>query len=199
MTGRVVLVGAGPGDPDLITVKGARALAEADVVVYDRLAAPALLQLAPTSAERIYVGKQPGGHAMKQEQIDAVLVEQALLGRTVVRLKGGDPFVFGRGGEELLACAEAGVPCEVDPRHHERDRGAGRRPASRSRTADRPLVRGGDGIDGGHGPRARRHRPLTHRHRGRHAGAADGRRTTRRHLPSADRRRDATPTNRRRS
>jgi uroporphyrin-III C-methyltransferase len=115
MTGRVVLVGAGPGDPELITVKGAKALAEADVVVYDRLAAPALLALAPTAAERIYVGKQPGGHAMKQHEIDAVLVEQALLGRTVVRLKGGDPFVFGRGGEELLACAEAGIPCEVIP------------------------------------------------------------------------------------
>jgi len=115
MTGRVVLVGAGPGDPELITVKGARALAEADVVVYDRLAAPALLELAPTGAERIYVGKQPGGHAMKQHEIGAVLVEQALLGRTVVRLKGGDPFVFGRGGEELLACAESGIPCEVVP------------------------------------------------------------------------------------
>ncbi len=115
MTGRVVLVGAGPGDPDLITVKGARALAEADVVVYDRLAAPELLQLSPETAERVYVGKEPGGHAMKQHEIDAVLVEQARLGRNVVRLKGGDPFVFGRGGEELLACAEAGIACEVVP------------------------------------------------------------------------------------
>jgi len=115
MTGRVVLVGAGPGDPDLITVKGARALADADIVVYDRLAAPALLDLAPASAERVYVGKQPGGHAMKQEEINALLIEHARVGRTVVRLKGGDPFVFGRGGEELLACAEAGVTCEVVP------------------------------------------------------------------------------------
>jgi uroporphyrin-III C-methyltransferase len=115
MTGRVVLVGAGPGDPELITMKGARAVAEADVVVYDRLAAPELLELAPKAAERIYVGKEPGGHAMKQSQIDHVLVEHACLGRTVVRLKGGDPFVFGRGGEELLACAEAGIPCEVIP------------------------------------------------------------------------------------
>jgi len=115
VTGRVVLVGAGPGDPELITVKGAKALAEADVVVYDRLAAPELLRLAPEGAERIYVGKQPGGHAMKQEQINAVLVEHALHGQTVVRLKGGDPFVFGRGGEELLACAEVGVTCEVIP------------------------------------------------------------------------------------
>lgn len=115
MTGRVVLVGAGPGDPDLITVRGAKALAEADVVVYDRLAAPELLRLAPDDAERIYVGKQPGGHAMKQDAINVVLVGHARLGRTVVRLKGGDPFVFGRGGEELLACAEAGVTCEVIP------------------------------------------------------------------------------------
>jgi uroporphyrin-III C-methyltransferase len=115
VTGRVLLVGAGPGDPELITVKGAKALAVADVVVYDRLAAPALLDLAPAHAERIYVGKQPGGHAMRQEEINAVLVEQARLGRTVVRLKGGDPFVFGRGGEELLACAEAGITFEVIP------------------------------------------------------------------------------------
>jgi uroporphyrin-III C-methyltransferase len=115
VTGRVVLVGAGPGDPDLITVKGAKALAEADVVVYDRLAAPELLRLAPEGAERIYVGKQPGGHAMKQEEINAVLVEHARQDQTVVRLKGGDPFVFGRGGEELLACAKAGVTCEVIP------------------------------------------------------------------------------------
>jgi len=115
VTGRVVLVGAGPGDPELITVKGAKALATADVVVYDRLAAPALLDRAPIGAERVYVGKQPGGYAMGQDEIDAVLVEHARLGRTVVRLKGGDPFVFGRGGEELLACAEAGIPCEVIP------------------------------------------------------------------------------------
>jgi len=115
VTGRVVLVGAGPGDPELITVKGANALAEADVVVYDRLVSPALLDLAPATAERIYVGKEPGGHAMQQRDIDAVLVEHARAGRTVARLKGGDPFVFGRGGEEVLACARAGIPCEVIP------------------------------------------------------------------------------------
>jgi uroporphyrin-III C-methyltransferase len=115
VSGRVVLVGAGPGDPELITVRGARALAEADVVVFDRLAAPALLELAPSRAERVYVGKEPGRAAMLQEDISALLVERARLGATVVRLKGGDPFVFGRGGEEMLACADAGVPVEVVP------------------------------------------------------------------------------------
>jgi uroporphyrin-III C-methyltransferase len=115
VTGRVILVGAGPGHPDLITVKGAKALAEADVVVFDRLVAPALLDVAPVTAERIYVGKEPFRSAWKQPEIDALLVERALTGATVVRLKGGDPFVFGRGGEELLACAAAGVPCEVVP------------------------------------------------------------------------------------
>jgi uroporphyrin-III C-methyltransferase len=115
MTGRVVLVGAGPGDPDLITVKGAKALAAADVIVYDRLAAPALLDLAPVGAERIYVGKEPGRQSMHQVEIGALLVRRARLGDTVVRLKGGDPFVFGRGGEEMLACVEAAVPVEVVP------------------------------------------------------------------------------------
>src|SRR5215216_3213365 len=113
--GRVLLVGAGPGDPDLITVRGARALGQADVVVFDRLAAPALLDLTPAHAERIYVGKEPGRAAMQQEAISALLVERALDGATVVRLKGGDPFVFGRGGEEVLACAAAGVRVEVVP------------------------------------------------------------------------------------
>ncbi|MDH5225670.1 MAG: uroporphyrinogen-III C-methyltransferase, partial [Actinomycetota bacterium] len=115
MSGRVVIVGAGPGDPDLITVKGAMALSQADVVVYDRLAAPALLELAPAHADRVYVGKEPGRHAMRQPEIDALLVREALRGGTVVRLKGGDPFVFGRGGEEMLACKQARVPVEVVP------------------------------------------------------------------------------------
>ena len=115
MTGRVLLVGAGPGDPELITVRGARALAVADVVVYDRLVAPALLDLAPAGAERIYVGKEPGRAAVPQREIERLLVDRALDGSTVVRLKGGDPFVFGRGGEEMAACAAAGVPCEVVP------------------------------------------------------------------------------------
>ena len=113
--GRVALVGAGPGDPELITVRGARALAEADVVVYDRLAAPALLELMPPEAERIYVGKEPGRRAMPQAEIERILIDRALGGATVVRLKGGDAFVFGRGGEELAACASANVPCEVIP------------------------------------------------------------------------------------
>jgi uroporphyrin-III C-methyltransferase len=115
VVGRVILVGAGPGDPKLITVRGAEALADADVIVFDRLAAPALLDLAPEGAERVYVGKEPGRTAMTQEAISALLVDRALAGATVVRLKGGDPFVFGRGGEELLTCARAGVPVEVVP------------------------------------------------------------------------------------
>lgn len=115
MTGRVLLVGAGPGDPELITVRGARALAEADVVVFDRLVAPALLDLAPPTAERIYVGKEPGRAAVPQREIERILVDRVLAGATVVRLKGGDPFVFGRGGEEAAACAEAGVPCQIVP------------------------------------------------------------------------------------
>ena len=115
MTGRVVLVGAGPGDPELITVRGARVLAEADVVVYDRLVAPALLDLAPPGAERIYVGKEPGRAPVPQRDIERLLIDRALDGSVVVRLKGGDPFVFGRGGEEVAACEATGIPCEVLP------------------------------------------------------------------------------------
>ena len=114
--GRVVLVGAGPGDPDLITVRGAKALSRADVVLYDQLATGDLLDLAPARAERINVGKR--GHeepTRTQEEINALIVEHALAGRVVVRLKGGDPFVFGRGGEEVSACAEAGIPFEIVP------------------------------------------------------------------------------------
>jgi len=115
VTGTVFLVGAGPGDPKLITVRGAEVLGLADIVVYDRLASPALLDHAPPGTERVYVGKEPGRAAMEQEAISSLLVEHALGGREVVRLKGGDPFVFGRGGEEALACAEAGVPFEMVP------------------------------------------------------------------------------------
>ena len=111
----VYLVGAGPGDPGLLTRRGADLLALAEVVVYDRLASPALLDLAPSVAERIDVGKAPGRAAMTQEEINAVLVERGLTGREVVRLKGGDPFVFGRGGEEAEALIAAGIPFEVVP------------------------------------------------------------------------------------
>jgi len=112
--GKVYLVGAGPGDPGLLTVKGARLLALADVVVYDYLANPRLLAHAPT-AQKVYVGKQAASHSMTQEQINAVLVEHGQAGKIVVRLKGGDPFIFGRGGEECLALADAGIPFEVVP------------------------------------------------------------------------------------
>jgi uroporphyrin-III C-methyltransferase len=115
MTGRVILVGAGPGDPKLITVRGAEALGLADVVVFDRLVSPELLGIAREDAVRVYVGKEPGRSATPQEEISELLVTHASAGRTVVRLKGGDPFVFGRGGEEALACARAGVPFEVVP------------------------------------------------------------------------------------
>jgi uroporphyrin-III C-methyltransferase len=114
-SGVVALVGAGPGDPGLITVRGAGALREADVVVYDRLVSSELLSWAAAGAERIYVGKEPGRSAVPQEEISRILVDRALAGLRVVRLKGGDPFVFGRGGEEALACAAAGVRFEVVP------------------------------------------------------------------------------------
>lgn len=115
-----ILVGAGPGDPDLLTMAGAAALARADVVVYDYLANPALLAYAPESAERIYVGKKGFSAHVTQGQINSLLVERAHAlslcgGGVLVRLKGGDPFVFGRGGEEALALAEAGFPCRVVP------------------------------------------------------------------------------------
>lgn len=113
--GKVWLVGAGPGDPELMTLKAARVLGEADVVVHDRLVAPAILDLAPGRARKLYVGKQKARHALPQDDINALLVALAKDGLTVVRLKGGDPFVFGRGGEELLACRTAGVACEVVP------------------------------------------------------------------------------------
>ncbi|MEA2825687.1 MAG: uroporphyrinogen methyltransferase / synthase, partial [Actinomycetota bacterium] len=110
----VYLVGAGPGDPGLITVRGAQVLARADVVVHDRLAEASLLDQAPATAERIDVGKSPGG-PVRQDEINALLVERGRAGQAVVRLKGGDPFVFGRGGEEAAALLAAGVPFEVVP------------------------------------------------------------------------------------
>jgi uroporphyrinogen III methyltransferase/synthase len=113
--GIVWLVGAGPGDPDLITVAGMNALRGADVVVYDRLAAPALLREARADALLIDAGKAPGAHTLGQDGINAVLAEHALAGRTVVRLKGGDPFMFGRGGEEALYLRERGIPFRLVP------------------------------------------------------------------------------------
>jgi uroporphyrinogen III methyltransferase/synthase len=112
---KVYLVGAGPGDPDLITVKGRKALARADAVLYDHLASVRLLEYAPPHAERIYVGKKRAEHEMSQEEISALLIDRARRGLTVVRLKGGDPFIFGRGGEEMEALAAAGIPFEIVP------------------------------------------------------------------------------------
>lgn len=111
----VFLVGAGPGDPGLITVKGKDCLKQADVVIYDSLANPILLDYAPESAELIYVGKQGANHTMKQEDINQLISHKAREGKTVVRLKGGDPLIFGRGAEEALALLEAGVPFEIVP------------------------------------------------------------------------------------
>ena len=108
-------MGAGPGDPGLITLKGLRCLEQAQVVIYDRLLDPSLLESAPASAERIFVGKERGRQELKQDQINDLLIDRASEGKVVVRLKGGDPFVFGRGGEEALALTEKDIPFEVVP------------------------------------------------------------------------------------
>jgi len=113
--GQVILVGGGPGDPDLITVGGLRAIREADVIAYDRLAPLAVLDEARPDAVLIDVGKEPHGRQTSQERINELLIEHARAGRRVVRFKGGDGYVFGRGGEEALACAAAGVPVRVIP------------------------------------------------------------------------------------
>jgi uroporphyrin-III C-methyltransferase len=113
--GIVYIVGGGPGDPGLITVKGLECLRRADVVLHDRLVAQELLTEVPSHAELIDVGKEPKRHRRSQEEINDLMIEKARAGKNVVRLKGGDPFVFGRGGEECLALAEAGIPYEVVP------------------------------------------------------------------------------------
>jgi uroporphyrin-III C-methyltransferase len=114
-TGKVYLVGAGPGDPGLLTVRGLELLHKAEVIVYDQLVNPVLLEEASPVAIRIFAGKQAGRHCIAQSEINTTLVEYARRGREVLRLKGGDPFVFGRGGEEAEALAEAGIPFEIVP------------------------------------------------------------------------------------
>ncbi len=114
-TGKVYLVGAGPGDPELLTIRAARLLRSGDVIVYDRLIQEAVLALAKPSAEKIYMGKPLGKHDSRQDEIHELLVRKAREGKTVIRLKGGDPFLFGRGGEEVEYLAEHGVPFEVVP------------------------------------------------------------------------------------
>ncbi|HEV2564568.1 MAG TPA: siroheme synthase CysG [Microvirga sp.] len=113
--GEVVIVGAGPGDPELLTLKAMRELQAADVIVYDRLVTPAILELARREARRVHVGKEGHGASCRQEDINALIVDLALSGERVVRLKGGDPAVFGRTGEEVAACREAGVPVRIVP------------------------------------------------------------------------------------
>ncbi len=113
--GKVFLVGAGPGDPKLLTIKGLECLQQSECIVYDRLVNPSLLDHAPKTAERIYCGKLPGKHMLIQEEIHEVLVQKALEGKVVTRLKGGDPGVFGRVGEEAAVLKEAGIPFEIVP------------------------------------------------------------------------------------
>ena len=113
MSGRVYLAGAGCGGPEPLTLRAAELLRACSCVVYDDLIDPAILDLAPPEAERVYMGKRSGRHSAPQAEINALLIEKARAGDVVVRLKGGDPFVFGRGGEEMLALAAAGVECEA--------------------------------------------------------------------------------------
>ena len=115
MNGKVYLIGAGPGDYGLITLKGLQLIETADVLVYDRLINENLIYRTPAHCEKIYVGKQAANHAMPQDQINETLYQKAKEGKTVVRLKGGDPYVFGRGGEEGIYLVERGIPVEIVP------------------------------------------------------------------------------------
>ncbi|MCP1144453.1 uroporphyrinogen-III C-methyltransferase [Lysinibacillus endophyticus] len=115
MSGKVLIVGAGPGDPKLLTIRGLECIQQADVILYDRLVNPVLLKHAKDNAELIYCGKEPGKHGLIQEEIHRVLVEKSLAGHIVLRLKGGDPFVFGRGAEEAAVLRKANIDYEIVP------------------------------------------------------------------------------------
>ena len=189
----VVLVGGGPGDPELITVAGRRALQEADVVVADRLAPRELLAELRRDVELVDATKLPRGRAADQEAINRLLVERRSAGKRVVRFKGGDPFVFGRGFEEVLACAAAGVPCRVDPGRDQRRSRCRRSPASRSRIA---ASRTSSPSSRGHLPPGHPESLVDWEARGpaaRHARPADGRREPRRDRRRAGRGTAATP------
>ncbi|MBL4941772.1 MAG: uroporphyrinogen-III C-methyltransferase [Colwellia sp.] len=114
-TGEVALVGAGPGDPDLLTLQAFRFIKQADVVIYDRLVSQEIMALLPSNCERIYVGKKQAAHRVPQENINKLLVEHAKLNKKVLRLKGGDPFIFGRGGEEAQFIISQGIACHIVP------------------------------------------------------------------------------------